>query len=676
MDVFLVNILLFLLPLIYVIGFFSFNSLRYFFFGTIVLILTIFTTIRFIKNKWLINNFFKSWYSYGLIAYLTSFFIVSITSIDPALSFFSSFSRSDGFFAILFLSLFSLSIYSIISVSENKKEIIKQFLASSVLGAVVLSIFILFSSEGLSIFNWNWLTKTGGGAMTGNQSIAGSYIIWNIFFAVILFFKSDFLKEKIFSIFSFFILIFSPLFFNWHLFFGKIKYSGLTSFVGLARGVFLGIIFGFLVAIGIYFLLQKNKIKKYIGIGLISIIFISTILGGISLLQKSSVLHQKFIENVGGNRFIFWDAALEGFKESPLVGIGPSNFGYSFHKYFNAKLEYEVMVDKAHNIFFESLVNGGILLILALLFFITSIITGLIKLAKKNEFSILEISLFIGVLFGWLFQAQFVFDSILSLSMLFLICGILYGCLEEKIENHKKIYYFSKKEKLVIFIIVLVIISLFIYTIALPYKKNRTMYKTYSTSLPARIILWKDLSGISPMGDSIDTVVMFDKVFKSYYTEIKMKYVGNWDIRKKEIILKELDAIINYFSNSTYRKDDYEFITLNIKFGWIRMYIANDFSGFLFDKTKELIKKAMLLSPTDPQPYWLGVQIEIANQNFSEAKSLLEKAFSLEPKLKYTNNMILLLAKDMKDEVYYNFALKRAGENISNFIINNEIKFK
>jgi O-antigen ligase len=669
LDVFLINTLLFLLPLVYIQGFLSYDSLRYFFFGTIVLILAVFTTYRFIKNKWLLSSLFKSWYFYGFIAYLFSFFIVSITSIDPALSFFSSFQRIDGAFTILFLSLFTLSIYSIIAVEGQK--VIKQFLISSILGATILSLFIIFSSEGVSLLNMNWLENSRGGAMTGNSSVAGSYILWNIFFAVILFVKSNSIKKKIFWIFPFMILVLSPLFINLHFLLGKEKYIGLMAFIGSARGALFGIIFGFLIFVGVYFLLQNNRIKKYIGVGLISIIFISTILGGISILQKSSFLHQKFIENVGENRLIFWNSAIKGFKEHPLLGWGPGTFNYPYHKFFNPQVlfpqnGYETTVDKAHNIFFETLVGGGILLILALCFFLSTIIVGLVKLIKNNKLSTIETSLFIGVLSGWLLQAQLVFDSTVSLTMLFLLCGMVYGSLINKPEIKKqKIYYFSKKEKFIFFIAICLIFTLFIYTIALPYKKNRVMYKTYNASLPSRAGLWQNFSGVSPMGDSSDSIIIFYNIFKTYDKE--KQNIRTWDIRKKEIVLKELDAIIDYLFILINKKDDYDLILTTARISYLRMYIAEDVSTPLFNKTQNLIQKAILLSPTDPQPYWIKVQLEIVSGNFMEAKNLLEKSLILAPKLTYTHNLILQFAKNINDEVYYNFALKRAQEN---FIIN------
>jgi O-antigen ligase len=270
---------------------------------------------------------------------------------------------------------------------------------------------------------------------------------------------------------SFLVLILSPLFLNWHLILGSETYHGLTSLLGSARGASLGIIFGLMVACGSWLSFQEVKIKKYFGIVILVIAFIGVVLGGVSILNKTSFLHQKFAENVGENRFIFWDSAVKGFEESPFLGIGPNNFDYSFHKFFNAdilllKNGSEVLVDRTHNIFFETLVSGGVLLMLALCFLFISIIFGLTKLLKNKQLSELETAIFIGMFFGWLLQAQFVFDSINSLIMLFLVCGISYGSFANKPDDTKqKNNSISTKEKFIVTLFIIIIIVLFIYSI-------------------------------------------------------------------------------------------------------------------------------------------------------------------------------------------------------------------
>ncbi len=640
--------------------------------------LAISNAVQLLKHRWILKGFFRSWYSFGMIAYLLSFLLVSVFSVNKELSFFSSFSRTDGFFAFLFLSLFALYIYTIAAVSNNRKDILS-LLQASVFGATILSLFILFSPEGFNILKWKWLADSGGGAMTGNQSVAGSYIIWNIFFSIILLVNSPSFKNKIVYGLSFIILFFSPLFFSWPVLFGGAQYDGVLSLIGLARGAFGGVVFGLIIALGTWLTLQKEKVRKYIGVGILVITLVSTIFGGVLLLDKSSSLHQKFVEATSQARFVFWDIAIEGFKENPVLGWGPNTFSYPFHKFFNpilfvtegnSKVGSDIIVDKSHNLFFETLVSGGIVLLFALLFFIFSIIFSFVKSAKKEHISSLESALFVGAIFGWLLQAQFVFESLLSLAMLYVVCGIGYGTLikEKDINLKNNIETIHTKEKVILVGICCVVLVLFIFTIFLPYYKNRQLYITYNTSLPRRALLWKELSGISTMGNHGDSILMFNKISDSYYQDIPN--LGKLDERTREVFLEEVREVNKYIASLDEKDENYEFILLRIKLYYLEMRMTNDFSPLLVNETQNLFGKAISLSPRDPRVYWANAPIQIGIKNLAQAKEILEEALVIEPKIPLTHRLILLLAKSTNDKEYYNMALKRAETNIPGFSIN------
>lgn len=63
-----------------------------------------------------------------------------------------------------------------------------------------------------------------------------------------------------------------------------------------------------------------------------------------------------------GGRLAFWQAAARGARESPLLGVGPENFGILFSRYFSPEL-YGVLLttyaDRAHDVFLEQLSTAG-----------------------------------------------------------------------------------------------------------------------------------------------------------------------------------------------------------------------------------------------------------------------------------------------------------------------------
>ena len=72
------------------------------------------------------------------------------------------------------------------------------------------------------------------------------------------------------------------------------------------------------------------------------------------------------------DRIYIWKTALNGFKERPILGWGPENFTQVFDKYYNIK-HYDVMkgfgawYDRAHSIYFDYLIQAGILGLLSYL---------------------------------------------------------------------------------------------------------------------------------------------------------------------------------------------------------------------------------------------------------------------------------------------------------------------
>jgi hypothetical protein len=64
----------------------------------------------------------------------------------------------------------------------------------------------------------------------------------------------------------------------------------------------------------------------------------------------------------GATRFTVWNLAFEGFKERPLLGWGQEGFNFVFNTYYTPELwSQEPWFDRAHNIFLDWLIAGGIL---------------------------------------------------------------------------------------------------------------------------------------------------------------------------------------------------------------------------------------------------------------------------------------------------------------------------
>ena len=75
----------------------------------------------------------------------------------------------------------------------------------------------------------------------------------------------------------------------------------------------------------------------------------------------SRVFRYLITEQTTKSRFQIWGMAIEGFKENPLLGWGQDNFNLVFNKYYDSRLyDQEPFFDRAHNVFLDWLIAGGI----------------------------------------------------------------------------------------------------------------------------------------------------------------------------------------------------------------------------------------------------------------------------------------------------------------------------
>ncbi len=123
---------------------------------------------------------------------------------------------------------------------------------------------------------------------------------------------------------------------------------------------------------------------------------------------------------------MIWGMALEGFKEHPILGWGQENFNFVFNKYYNPGMyAQEPWFDRAHNVFFDWLIVGGILGLLAYLsLFATAIYLLWFRI---GTWSVTSKSILTGLLAGYFFQNLFVFDNLISYIMFFSVIGYIHS---------------------------------------------------------------------------------------------------------------------------------------------------------------------------------------------------------------------------------------------------------
>ncbi len=124
-------------------------------------------------------------------------------------------------------------------------------------------------------------------------------------------------------------------------------------------------------------------------------------------------------ENKTQARGYVWPMALTGFKENPILGWGQENFNYVFNKNYDPQMyTHEQWFDRAHNVFLDWLIAGGLL---AFAGYISLYIIALYFIWRREEqsLSIYDKAVLTGLLGAYAVHNMFVFDNLVSYILFF-----------------------------------------------------------------------------------------------------------------------------------------------------------------------------------------------------------------------------------------------------------------
>ena len=325
-------------------------------------------------------------------------------------SFWSNFERMEGLITIWHLGAYALIAGTVL----NTQRLWSWFAHSSITASAIVSIYSLSQL-------WGILATHQGSrldATLGNPTYLAVYMLFHIFILAFLLFRS-------------------PV--------GEAGYRGAAWMKGVygalmivelvvlyytaTRGTILGLIGGVLLASFLVMIFGKEypRARKSIAgvfVGILVLIGVFLAAKNTEFIRTSPVL-SRFAsispsETTTQSRFIIWDMSLQGFKEHPILGWGQENYNLVFNKYFNPSLwRQEAWFDRSHNIFFDWLIAGGILGLLAYLSLFAATLYYLWRKNADNHFSLFDKSVLTGLLGGYFFHNFFVFDNIISYMLFF-----------------------------------------------------------------------------------------------------------------------------------------------------------------------------------------------------------------------------------------------------------------
>jgi len=361
----------------------------------------------------------KSWILWSFLAFVGSLFISNLLSPNVVKSFWSNYERMEGWVTLIHL----LGLFVVMASVLNTEKLWKRFLNSSLVVSLLVSIYSIFQLTGSIAINQGGVRVD---ATFGNATYLAVYMLFNIFLAGFMLAwrireRQVYTKKLVDGI-------------GWT-YISLILLNTSILYYTATRGAILGLVGGvFLVAVLVALFENKNKVIQKTGLilagGMVVLVLGFFPLRNTSLVQNSMTLARlasiSLEDATTNSRFLIWDMAFEGFKEKPVLGWGQESFIYVFSENYHPDMYgQEAWFDRAHNVFLDWLVAGGVVGAGAYLALFISAVFLLWKKKEDDEQSVLEKAILTGLLAGYFFHNLFVFDNVVSYIMFASILALI-----------------------------------------------------------------------------------------------------------------------------------------------------------------------------------------------------------------------------------------------------------
>jgi O-antigen ligase/tetratricopeptide (TPR) repeat protein len=310
----------------------------------------------------------------------------------PVKSFWSNFERMEGF-----ISLLHLGAFIVVAGSAMKEREWTWWWNTTLVASAMMVFYCLAQLSGNIQINQGGVRVDG---TFGNSAYLAVYLLIHLFVALIFFMRTS-----------------RKSFLRWV--YGALAIAlAIILYYTATRGAILGLLGGLVLAALLNVTNKHHKRARKVSLGVI-IGFVVLVLGFFAIRHTSFVENSKVLSRFSSisvnelkteGRSFIWPMALQGIKERPLLGWGQENFNYVFDEHYSPKMfALEPWFDRAHNIFLDWAVAGGLL---GLLSYLSLYVFLLIAIWKDLQLSRVEKSLFTGMIAAYFFHNFFVFDNL------------------------------------------------------------------------------------------------------------------------------------------------------------------------------------------------------------------------------------------------------------------------
>lgn len=553
---------------------------------------------------------------------LLVYYIAAFAGVFPERSLWSDILRSSGVFFLTHITLIAFLLGELLTA--RGWSIVRRSVAIS---AGVFSLISIFGSEGFGVLGkFLWLDLNISGLTFGNSTFAGAYLVLALILALIELSRiKENVRWKVALIASVVLIVFSPTLFNIG------SFSAPTSFLGSARSssatVWLLLIFlggSILLRRYIHESLKKRTMRIW------SLAWLAAIFVGIALLfTLGSFIQEKYVENSTAARIIVWESALEAVKERPILGYGSENFEQAIQKHFDNRLYLkenigETWFDRAHNVLIDTLIDVGIVGVLAILILIACFYSIIFRARGRGLIEEAEVVLLSALPVAHILQLQTSFDTVGTYAIvgiiggyaLWLERGIVKGNWKED-QPHPQLL--NKAAAILLVVVALVSLKFLVFD---EYGRQIALMAILRTTNTAKQNMYIE--------ESLSRTSSFSSLRFSAASFIKgaLEHIAQNGGRDNDIILKRLSLYEDYYNSYLneaplhYRaRMNYAYLLL------IKTALGEDRTK----DTKSLLRNSYVLSPNNPLTYALDAVTSLYAGRVAEAKTIMRGGVALNP---------------------------------------------
>ncbi len=427
-------------------------------------------------------------------------------------------------------------------------------------------------------------------------------------------------------------------------YFSIIVLNAVALFNTQTRGALIGLIIG-IGLMGVMAITMKvvPKFLRLSGFVVLALVLIAT---GVvysnrnsSWVQNNNTLSRvvsiSATDTTSEARLLTWEAGLKGVAEKPIFGWGAERFNVVFNKYFPQEVyrhaSSRVWYDRAHNIYIEYLVQGGVIgLVLYLAIFVYAfwlLRRNYVETKNPGAFIV-----FMGLFVAYGIQNAFVFDSINTYILLILALAAVIFITEDYRAGNRVWFVHNLRSgaltlaSVIIIVLVLAVVSL----LNVPQLQKNMQYVKEYNKLRAAQSAKAFETGLDNVVKVLDNQVFLGtlelrQTFSEFANDVANAGTAPLYIRRNIVDVAAAQLEKNIATEPDNARH-YAFLT--------NLYLtAANLDTSYADKNLSVIEQGITLSPTRTPFYYSLGRVYISKKLYDQAIDAFKKAVELSPKV-------------------------------------------